>query len=71
MGSCELFAWAGLESILLISASQVVRITGVSHWHPALRFKFNWETVLFGNMSCTILHIFSTDEEEGGKTGTR
>jgi hypothetical protein len=31
MGSCELFAWEGL----LISASQVARIIGVSHRHLA------------------------------------
>jgi hypothetical protein len=29
MGSCELFAWAGLET--QSSASQVTRITGASH----------------------------------------
>jgi hypothetical protein len=35
-GSCELFAWAGLRTeILLISASLEARITGVSHWCPA------------------------------------
>jgi hypothetical protein len=29
----KLFAWAGLKLILPISASQVARITNVSHWH--------------------------------------
>jgi hypothetical protein len=36
-GVSELFAWAGLKlRFLLISASQVARITGVSHWRLAL-----------------------------------
>jgi hypothetical protein len=38
MGSLELFAWAGLKLILLISASQVTRIAGVSHLHLATSF---------------------------------
>jgi hypothetical protein len=36
IGSRELFAWDWLQTvILLISASRVARITGVSHQHPA------------------------------------
>jgi hypothetical protein len=35
MGSHEFFTWAGLELILLISASQVAKITGVSLQHLA------------------------------------
>jgi hypothetical protein len=37
IGSLKLFAWAGVEppQILLISASQVARITGVSQWSQA------------------------------------
>jgi hypothetical protein len=36
MGSWELFAWGWFQTkILLISASQVARITGMSHQHPA------------------------------------
>jgi hypothetical protein len=36
IGSLRLFAWAGLQLwILLISASQVARITGVSHQYLA------------------------------------
>jgi hypothetical protein len=40
MESCKLFClcWPG-ATILPISASQVARITGVSHWHPALKRK--------------------------------
>jgi hypothetical protein len=35
-GSCELFAWGWLQTmILLMSASQVARIIGVSHQRPA------------------------------------
>jgi hypothetical protein len=34
MGSLELFAWAGLEPIFLISVSQVASFTVRSHWHP-------------------------------------
>jgi hypothetical protein len=36
MGSCKLFPRADL----LISVSQVARITGVSHWHPILILLF-------------------------------
>jgi hypothetical protein len=36
IGACELFAGAGFD--LLISASQVARIRGVSHWRLALFF---------------------------------
>jgi hypothetical protein len=35
MGSCELFAWVDLKLVLLMSAFQVARITGMSHWHLA------------------------------------
>jgi hypothetical protein len=28
--------WVGLNHVLLISASWVDKITGVSHWHPAI-----------------------------------
>jgi hypothetical protein len=35
MESLKLLALAGLQTTVLpISASQVARITGVSHWHP-------------------------------------
>jgi hypothetical protein len=39
IGSCELFIYLGWlqTAILLISASWVARITGVSHQHPAFR----------------------------------
>jgi hypothetical protein len=33
--SYKLFAWAGLPTVILISALQVSKITGVSHWHLA------------------------------------
>jgi hypothetical protein len=44
IGSCKLFAWASLEPwvILLISASWVAQITGVSHWHLAPLFLKMW-----------------------------
>jgi hypothetical protein len=36
--SLKLFAWGCLRTtILLISDSWVARITGMSHWHPALQ----------------------------------
>jgi hypothetical protein len=35
IGSSELFAQAGLNVILQISASQVPRFIDVSHWHLA------------------------------------
>jgi hypothetical protein len=36
IGSSKLFALGWLRTvILLISASWVARVTGVSHWHPA------------------------------------
>jgi hypothetical protein len=38
-GLLNYFPQFGLwTKILLISTSQVARITGMSHWHPALRF---------------------------------
>jgi hypothetical protein len=37
-GSHDLFAQAGLELILLNSASQVARITGVNHQHLVSNF---------------------------------
>jgi hypothetical protein len=48
MGSWELFVQAGLEpTILPISASQIARIIGMSHWHLAApvffdRIKCSW-----------------------------
>jgi hypothetical protein len=33
-GPPELFAWVGSEPVLLISAFQIARITGVSHRRP-------------------------------------
>jgi hypothetical protein len=42
IGSCELFAWDWPRTtILLIAASWVARITGVSHQHPAC-FLYSW-----------------------------
>jgi hypothetical protein len=35
IGSCKLFAWAGLKLILLIFAYGVVRIIGMNRWHLA------------------------------------
>jgi hypothetical protein len=48
IGSWELFAQGWLWNLtLLISASWVARVTGVSHWLPASAcskwFLFNWE----------------------------
>jgi hypothetical protein len=51
IGSRELFAWAGMETMILpISASGVERITGVSHWCPTItpfeskqRKNFKWQ----------------------------
>jgi hypothetical protein len=40
----EWISWTfclGWPGKMLISASWVVKITGVSHWHPALKISFN------------------------------
>jgi hypothetical protein len=44
IGSCELFAWVGFEPthmILLISASWVAGMTGMSQWRPAVLYFLN------------------------------
>jgi hypothetical protein len=50
MGFHELFAWAGLKTLVLpISASQVARITDLSHWPwPSNVFK-NRKVALVGS----------------------
>jgi hypothetical protein len=60
IGSCELFAWGWLWTvILLISASWVAGITGVSHRHLAELWSFS-ELVIFGT-------ILSLDTAPSGK----
>jgi hypothetical protein len=42
IGSCELFAWGWLQTVILLtSASQVARIAGMSHWLLALLSVFD------------------------------
>jgi hypothetical protein len=36
--SLKLLAWLAWNPVLLISVSQVARVTGVSHWYPAQIF---------------------------------
>jgi hypothetical protein len=38
-------------TVLLIAASQVARIIGVSHWHPALLLVFKEKSILFSKMA--------------------
>jgi hypothetical protein len=64
-GLCELFAQAVFEpQILLISASQVARITGKSHWCLAVLFCF-WGRLLLTllrlalNLRSSCLHLLS------------
>jgi hypothetical protein len=50
--------WPGTV-ILLISTSQVARITGVSHWHPAVCLLYNMKHCLFFMFAAFSWQIFS------------
>jgi hypothetical protein len=55
IGSCELFVWGWLwTGILLISATWVTRITGVSHWHPALCSSWDEFLISYSIWMCVV-----------------